>query len=111
MTIVKNVIDPNFSILPIVMFIWVVSILWLTKKLLNILKSRYPSKYKSLGEPSLFWNRSPSNSIKLFNFIFSPQGSQLNDKEITKILWEIRIVWILVGITSLAIFISMTLTP
>ena len=40
-------------------------------RLFKYLKENHPEKFKELGEPSLWWNNSPRNGIRIMKFLFS----------------------------------------
>lgn len=51
-------------------------------RLFNLLKNKYPDKFRELGEPSLWWNNSPRNGIRVVRFISSKDPIFANDKEL-----------------------------
>jgi hypothetical protein len=54
------------------------------RKLFNLLKNKYPEKYKELGEPSLWWNNSPRNGVRTLRFISSKDPLFESDKELLR---------------------------
>lgn len=54
------------------------------RNFLKLLKSKYPIKFKELGEPTLIMNNSPNNSIRTIKFLFSKDKLILEDSELLK---------------------------
>lgn len=54
------------------------------RKLFNLLKNKYPEKFKELGEPSLWWNNSPRNGMRVLRFISSKDPLFSSDNELFK---------------------------
>lgn len=52
-------------------------------KLINMLKEKYPDKFRELGEPSLWWNNSPRNGYRMLRFILSHDPIFSTDKELS----------------------------
>lgn len=53
-------------------------------RIFNLLKKNYPDKYKELGEPSLWWNNSPRNGVRVLRFLFSKDPIFSTDEELLK---------------------------
>jgi len=67
------------------------------RRLFDLLKNKYPEKYKELGEPSLWWNNSPRNTIRIVAFIFSKDSIFSSDRELS-ITKNFALLFLCVGI-------------
>lgn len=63
-------------------FLLAAVLVWFIKlnELFNYLKCNHIDIYKSIGEPKLFTNNSPSNNFAFLRFIFSNEGINSSDK-------------------------------
>lgn len=64
-----------FIVLMVMVFIWFGMIIVLFRKLKNV----HPTKYKEMGEPSLFWNNSMKSNWALTKFLFKREHKMLHD--------------------------------
>lgn len=71
-----------FQILFVIGFINTAFYFFSLRRLFNLLKEKYPDKFKELGEPSLWWNNSPGNGIRVLRFISSKDPIFSTDKEL-----------------------------
>jgi len=55
------------------------------RKLLNKLKEKHPENWKALGEPTMFLNNSPKNSLRVWRYIRKEEYKTLNDTELNAI--------------------------
>lgn len=71
------------------------------------LKANYPDTYKSLGEPTLFFNHSIKNSILVNKFIWKRQYLNLSDKGFKKFCNFLLIYGIAIWIVFIILFVVM----
>jgi len=69
------------------------------RKLLKLLKENYFEKFKELGEPSLWWNNSPRNTIRVLKFVFSKDPVFSSDINLSKTRNLVRI-FLITGIVD-----------
>lgn len=70
---------------------------FLLRKIFILLKTKYPEKYKELGEPSLFWNNSIRNGVRVLKFLFSNDPIILKDTSLLKLQKNTKL-FLLIGI-------------
>jgi hypothetical protein len=51
----------------------------------RILRERHPAIYESLGQPTLFWNNSPKNSLAVVGYILSGRFKETGDAEVIRL--------------------------
>lgn len=79
------------------------------RKLFHLLKNKYPEKFTELGEPSLWWNNSPRNGIRIIRFLSSKDPLFSTDAELSRIR-TFAVVFLCLGITIfIALFILFAL--
>ena len=92
-----------FYILFITAFIINVLYFFSLRRLFHLLKNKYPEKFKELGEPSLWWNNSPRNGIRIVRFLSSNDPLFSTEAELSRTR-TFAIVFLFLGIT---IFITL----
>ena len=90
----------SFWILMAMVFIWFVMV----SALFRILKSRHPSKFREMGEPSLFWNNSMKTGWATARFLFRREHKDLDDSTLS-LLSDSMLVFI---VTYLVLFLGLT---
>src|SRR5947207_4107524 len=56
----------------------------------RLLRERHPAVYDSLGQPTLFWNNSPKNSLAVLGFVLGGRFKQTHDPEVIRLCRFIR---------------------
>jgi hypothetical protein len=92
-----------FAILLAMVMIWFGLILWLFRRL----RTHHASTYEALGSPTLFWNNSPANNLRLLGFIFSAKTRELQDPAMFRICKFMRIFLVAYVVVFLALMLSM----
>ncbi len=77
-------------------FIWFAMIIALFKRL----KSRHLSKYREMGEPSLFWNNSMRTVWTTLKYLFKREHKNLNDNSLSLLTHLPQLFLKIVRITS-----------
>src|SRR5437764_4113787 len=62
----------------------------MTAQLYRLLRERHPAVYDSLGQPTLFWNNSPKNSLAVLGFVLGGRFKQTHDPEVIRLCRFIR---------------------
>ncbi len=68
-----------FGVLMAMVFVWFAMIITLFKRL----KSKHLSKYREMGEPSLFWNNSMRTVWTTLKYLFKREHKELNDNSLS----------------------------
>ena len=68
-----------FAVLMAMVFIWFAMIIALFKRL----KSKHLSKYREMGEPSLFWNNSMRTVWTTLKYLFKREHKNLSDNSLS----------------------------
>ena len=94
-----------FGILFCSVFIW----FFLCYRLFNILETRHPEKYESMGKPSLIMNNSLSGNIAFLKFLFKREWRDLDDSGLAVLSKSMLVFFALYTVVFLALFFSVPL--
>jgi hypothetical protein len=59
--------------------------LFLSSRLINLLRYKYPETYKSLGYPSLIMSRYQSSEMTMLRFLVGRHYKKLNDQKLDRL--------------------------
>ncbi len=71
---------------------------YLCSKLFEHLKINHPQIYSEIGEPSLFWNSTPSNNNALLKFLLKKEWLKVDDTYLNKTCSIMRLFFIIYSI-------------
>ena len=94
----------GFVSLGVMVLIWFA----LATTLFNKLKRDHHDTFVQLGEPSLFWNNSPKNSVAFIGFLLGGKYKILNDHALTRhcviMVWFFWVYLTIFIVTGIAMF-------
>lgn len=77
---------------------------FLSAVLIRLLRQRHPETHEQLGAPS-FVSTDLRTNWRTFRFIWSSEGRRLEDAEVTRICWLIRVYCVILGLWFLWPFV------
>ena len=102
MTVVNNHLFVFFGILVVCVPVGFGLAAWLLRRL----ERGHPDKYRQMGEPTLFANRSVRTTLALLKFVFRREDRALNDPALSRV--TVLMLCFMVGYNAFFLFLWFT---
>ncbi len=79
----------------IIVFVFNLVYLKNVREFLNYIKEKYPEKWKQMGEPSIFYNNSPRNTLRVLKMLQEPDEIEDERLRLLKRKTKILFTWVL----------------